>query len=96
MLSKDPQLMNVYIESLLKNNGLEETLYLAELTKLWRSILGDNCAKYCEPIKLKNQILTIKVYSSAWREELKLRKEKIIDIINQKMNHKIVNELKLR
>jgi len=96
MLNKNPKLMGEFINTLFQQNGLEETLILSELIKKWKEIFGENFAQNCEPIKLKNQTLTIKVHSSAWREEIKLRKEKLIDLINQNLSKIVVNELKLR
>lgn len=96
MLKKNPQLMSVFVNNLFRQNGMEETLILSELLKKWKLIFGENFAQNCEPVKLKNKVLTIKVHSSAWREEIKLRKEKLVNIINENFSKLVVNELKLR
>lgn len=96
MFYKDPKLMNEFVNSLFNQNGMEETLILSDLLKKWNQIFGDNFAQNCEPIKLKSKVLTLKVHSSAWREEIKLRKEKLIEIINQNLSKNVVNEIKLR
>lgn len=96
MFNQDPKLMNEFVKSLFNQNGMEETLVLSDLLRKWRQIFGENFAQNCEPIKLKKQVLTLKVHSSAWREEIKLRKEKLIEIINQNLSKNVVIEIKLR
>ncbi|HRP02919.1 MAG TPA: DUF721 domain-containing protein [Candidatus Kapabacteria bacterium] len=96
MLSKDPKIMNEFIIKLFRQNGLEESVIMSEIIKEWNNIFGDNFAKHCFPYKLKNQVLTIKVHSAAWREEIKLRNDKLINLINHRLNKNVVKELKLR
>ncbi len=96
MLNRDPKEFNDFLQILLVQTHLEESFYLSEMIKFWKEMFGDNFSENCQPTKLKEKTLTIRVKSSVWRTEIKLRKEQIITKINQFFEKDLVIDIKFR
>ena len=84
-------LINVF----LKKNRLENGLLDLEVKKVWFEIMDNGIANYTRDVNLKNKTLYVKLNSPALREELSYGKEKLINIINQKLKKEIINKIVL-
>ena len=73
------------IKSYIKENNLENGLENIEVANLWYKIMKNGVANYTTDVTLKNGILHIKLKSSVLREELSYGKEKIIKLLNEKL-----------
>jgi predicted nucleic acid-binding Zn ribbon protein len=92
----EPKNLSEYLARLISNLGWEEKMYQAKLLDLWSEIIGDSAAESVKIFNLKKGVLTLKTEASAWRSEMKIREEQIIEIINKKLNNNVVKELKIR
>ncbi|MGA0846769.1 MAG: DUF721 domain-containing protein [Luteolibacter sp.] len=59
-----------FVESILKQSGLQTGIHEQELKAAWREIAGDFVARHTEPRSIKNDILTLRVTQPAMRFEL--------------------------
>ena len=84
-------LINVF----LKKNRLENGLLDLEVKKVWFEVMDNGVANYTRDVNLKNKTLYVKLNSPALREELSYGKEKLINIINQKLKKEIINKIVL-
>lgn len=96
MLSKDPKNIEEILKTFINNSNFKHQYILLQIQKNWSNILGNSIANNCKPIIYKNDVLTVKVNSSVWRNELKLRLENIIELINEYFDKKIVKEIIIR
>jgi len=96
MLSKEPKNIEEILKTFINNSNFNHQYILLQIQKNWSKILGNSIANNCRPIIYKDSVLTVKVNSSVWRNELKLRIENIIELINEYFNKKIVKEIKIR
>ncbi len=60
---------------------------------IWRGVMGKPIAEQTQNIYLKNNILYIKIVSSALRQELLMHKSKIRNLINEKCNYEMVKDI---
>ena len=67
--------------SKLLGSGLKKVF----LTKIWLNVMGENVSKYTLNIYIKNNILYLKINSSALKQELNFGKEKIIENFNKEI-----------
>ncbi len=78
-------LVGEYIESVLADIASEQKEEdLATLQSLWPSIVGDRIGGVSKPVALSQGNLTLKVRSSAWRQELHSQAPSIINAIQEK------------
>jgi len=82
LLASEPGLRK--INSFIKNNEVIEKFY--EIFPAFEQIV--------EPQKVERKILLLKVENPAWRNELFLQKEKLVEIINEFFGEKRINYLK--
>lgn len=82
----------------IKKSGLEDKVQAALVLEVCEKVLSDMFGQKIEnkakPIYLKNNELVIAVLSSVISQELKLRENEIIKIINQELKKEIVKRLK--
>tara|TARA_B100000686_G_C16161778_1_gene651924 strand:- start:337 stop:621 length:285 start_codon:yes stop_codon:yes gene_type:complete len=84
------------IKSYIKENNLENGLENIEVANLWYKIMKNGVANYTTDVTLKNGILHIKLKSSVLREELSYGKEKIIKLLNEKLEKDLIKKIILR
>jgi len=83
------QLVNIF----LKKNKLEKGLLDLEVKKAWFELMDNGVANYTTEVSLKNKILFIKLSSPALKQELSYGKEKLIRLINDRFEKKIVEKI---
>ncbi|MBL1211216.1 DUF721 domain-containing protein [Geminocystis sp. GBBB08] len=56
-----------------------------ELTKLWYQIVNNKVAQHTRPVFLRDDVLSIATYSSAWAQDLNLQRRSLIIKINRRI-----------
>ena len=57
--------------------------------------MGKNIEKYTSNVRYKKGILSVKLKSSVLKEELFFEKEKVIELLNENLGKKYIQEIKL-
>jgi|TARA_B100001939_G_scaffold151019_1_gene130540 hypothetical protein len=83
------------INTFLKKNKLEKGLLNIEVKKAWFDLMNNGVANYTSDVSLRNKTLYIKLSSAALKEELSYGKEKLIKLINEKLEEDIVEKIVL-
>ena len=83
------------INTFLKKNKLEKGLLNIEVKKAWFDLMNNGVANYTSDVSLRNKTLYIKLSSPALKEELSYGKEKLIKLINEKLEDDIVEKIVL-
>jgi len=66
------------------------------LWKSWDKMVGQNVARHCQPDRLKDGILFLKVNSSVWMQQLQFMKSIIIDKVNGFMGDNSVRDVRFQ
>lgn len=66
-----------------------------EICGLW-SRIGDDINANSEPVLLKNNVLTVKVTSSPWIQQLQFMKSEINDYLNDSLGRPVIRDIKFR
>ncbi len=66
-----------------------------EIDTLWNEIAG-SAAKHSVPVSIKNSILTVRVDSSAWMQELSLNKRTLLKGLKRKLGKDRISEIRLK
>ncbi len=75
-----------YIDSVLLDIASEQKGDgLAIIQSCWESIVGERIAQVAKPTKFESNVLTLKVRSSSWRQEMQSQAFVLIQTIREKL-----------
>ena len=83
------------MQDVLQENKLQKGIDLLTIKEAWRVVMGKGVQNYTDEIMYRNSTLYVKLSSSVLREELSYGKEKIIKIMNEKLNKVLIKNVKL-
>ncbi len=81
------------INTFLKENKLEKGLLNIEVKKAWFELMNNGVANYTTDVSLRKKTLYIKLSSPALKEELSYGKEKLIKLINERLEENVVEKI---
>jgi len=84
------------MQDVLQENKLQKGIDLVAIKEAWVEVMGKGVNSYTKDIQYKNGILIVKLTSSVLREELSYGKEKIIHLLNEKLNKTLIKSVKLQ
>lgn len=73
------------IPRMLEENSLQKGMDKIQVKETWEKVMGPGVSNYTQDVILKNDILIVKLSSSALREELGYGKEKIRKMMDESM-----------
>jgi len=83
------------MQNVLQENKLQKGIDLLTIKEAWVEVMGSGVQSYTDSVQYRNNTLYIKLTSSVLREELSYGKEKIIKIMNEKLNKVLIKNVKL-
>lgn len=69
---------------------------LMHVIEIWEKGIDQSIAENSKPDSLRNGVLTLKVLSPAWSQQILFLKKNLIKIINSGLDTEIVNDIKCR
>ena len=84
------------MQDVLQENKLQKGMDLVAIKETWVEVMGKGVNSYTKDIQFKNGMLIVKLTSSVLREELSYGKEKIIHLLNEKLNKVLIKSVKLQ
>ena len=92
---KDPITLKEGITALLDAYRLNGKLDEATVIASWEKIMGALIAKKTEKIAVRDGVIFLKIASTALKHELRMSKDKMIDLINKDLGRKVIVDIKL-
>ena len=89
----EPQTIGEVLDDIVRSKALKNGLTNEKINQLWTKLMGENINKYTDKIIVKNKTLIITLSSAALREELIYGKEKIIKMINEEADVKLIEKI---
>ncbi|MCK5832674.1 DUF721 domain-containing protein [bacterium] len=90
-----PEPISSVIRRILFNKGLTTGIKEAEVVSSWEEIVGEKLAKNAEAYVMEKGILFLRVADSAWRNELSLMKEELIEKVNAYFGEQRISRIHL-
>lgn len=84
------------IEDLVAQLGIKKKLHEQDTFVVWDQAVGERIAKVATPTRMLRGTLMVSVKSAAWRNELTMRKQEIVDRLNELLAGKIVKDIKFQ
>ena len=83
------------IPKMLSENHLQKGMDQISVKEAWLQVMGPGVANYTEEVALKNQVLLVKLNSSALRQELEYGKDKILKMMRESLTHMELKKIRL-
>jgi len=75
------------------NLGLDRKIREFDAVRLFAEVVGEKIAQKAQAVKIDRGTLTVRVASSAWRQELNYTKAEMIDKLNAALGDNIVTDI---
>ena len=86
--------IGVLLEMVLKKNHIAEDMDFRVLSERFSEVVGEAVLPHVELVKLDKRTLVLKARSSAWKSELFLQKNAIIDRCNTMLGKPVVQSIR--
>lgn len=83
------------LDTFIHEGQLEKGLDKIAIEEAWLEVMGRGVHGYTQRIQFKKGTLLVQLRSSVLREELSYGKEKIVTMLNKKLEKPLINTLKL-
>lgn len=84
------------IRRLVKEYGLEKTIQAGEAVNMWSEVVGPRLAKNCSVMHIRGKTLYVKAKNAAWRNEIVMHKEPILEKMNKKLGRKLLEDISIQ
>jgi predicted nucleic acid-binding Zn ribbon protein len=84
------------LDELVESLGIKKKLREQEVFSRWDEAVGERIAKVAKPTRILKGTLIISVSNGAWRNELNMRKQEIVDRLNEVLAEEIVKDIKFQ
>ena len=89
----EPKSLKRVFEELITRQGWDLKIKENNIPEVWHEIVGEIIAKVTKVKKVEKGKLYIETVSSTWRAELMLRRDLIIERINDKIGSEVIKEI---
>lgn len=83
-------------EFLANNPKLRQKLLENRIVQAWSQVLGPSIMDYTQDIYVKNRILYVSLQSSVWRNELFMRRKKLVENLNERAGAEVITDIVFR
>ena len=88
--------INVMLNDFMNQEKISDGIFNVKINEAWKKSVGKNICKYTKSVNLKENILYIEVDNPILKQEILYSKQKIIDLLNEEINEKIIKKIILR
>ena len=88
--------INVMLNDFMNQEKISDGIFNVKINEAWEKSVGKNVYKYTKSVNLKDNILYIEVDNPILKQEILYSKQKIIDMLNEEINEKIIDKIILR
>ena len=82
------------LKKLIKSNNLEKGLEEQKAVDVWEKVVGERINENIEPISIENGVLSVKTSNPSWSQELQLQKPHILKKLNNRLNKKVIKDIR--
>lgn len=84
------------IESLLKQQGLEDKLCENRLMNSWEDLLGKSIGRATRSLYIKDRVLFVHIASSVVKHELMMIRDELVKRLNERAGKEVIDKIVLR
>jgi len=93
---KKPVSVSQLLGELLARQGMEEKLEEYRVWLVWEACVGPQIAAQARPLRLRDEVLEVRVSQPVWMQQLQLLKPQLLAKINQRLEGAILKDIYLK
>ena len=86
------EVIQQWLQSAERKDGYQE----ARLAGLWKDLMGQAVDRHTKRVRFREGTLTVHLDSAVLREELSMGKDRIVSLLNERLQGTVVKELVLK
>ena len=90
MFKRDVKSIKDIVLQSLRVNGLETPLLQKRIVDSWQEVVGEMISRYTLNVYIENQTLVVRMSSPALRQELSMRRDYYVELLNNKVGAKVI------
>ncbi len=94
--STGPEHIATVLDSLFKQEGLQEAIRVHRLLLDWDSIVGDAVARHTTAAYIEHGTLIVEVASSAWMHRLQMQESDLRTRVNRHLGEGVIQQVRFR
>ena len=95
-MNNNPKHIKSIIDEFISSHRWEEKILIESIPTIWEAVIGVKISTISTFQRYENGIIYIRVPLAPWRNELILRRQDYIQLINDKLGKPIVNDIIFR
>ena len=84
------------LNDFMNQEKISDGIFNVKINEAWKKSVGKNIYEYTKSVNLKDNILYIEVDNPILKQEILYSKQKIINMLNEEINEKIIDKIILR
>ena len=93
MFKRDVKPLSDLLQTFLRNEGLETPLKQKRLLAAWDTVAGKVVARYTDEKFIKKQTLFVKMLNPALRQDLSMRRQRLVQQLNEAVGGYIISDI---
>jgi predicted nucleic acid-binding Zn ribbon protein len=93
---KDPEHIGTVLDSLFKQQGIEEPIRVHRAVVDWDGLVGDNVSRHASAVHIEHGTLVVEVESPAWMHRLQMEESALRTRINRHFGEEIIRQIRFR
>ena len=94
MFKRDVKSIKDIVLQSLRVNGLETPLLQKRIVDSWQEVVGELISRYTLNVYIENQTLVVRMSSPALRQELSMRRDYYVELLNNKVGAKVIYNIR--
>ncbi|MDD5825105.1 MAG: DUF721 domain-containing protein [Prevotellaceae bacterium] len=94
MFKRDVKSIKDIVLQSLRVNGLETPLLQKRIVDSWQEVVGEMISRYTLNVYIENQTLVVRMSSPALRQELSMRRDYYVELLNNKVGAKVIYNIR--
>ena len=94
MFKRDVKSIKDIVLQSLRVNGLETPLLQKRIVDSWQEVVGEMISRYTLNVYIENQALVVRMSSPALRQELSMRRDYYVELLNNKVGAKVIYNIR--
>ena len=94
MFKRDVKSIKDIVLQSLRVNGLETPLLQKRIVDSWQEVVGEMISRYTLNVYIENQTLVVRMSSPAFRQELSMRRDYYVELLNNKVGAKVIYNIR--
>ena len=84
------------LKGLVDDLGIASKISEYDAVLQWDSLVGEHIAKVAQAERILQGVLVVRVKTSTWRNELNMRKQEMITLLNRSLGVDVVKDIRFR